>query len=88
MIKLTSEKIEKEACRVGHLEYEIMARFNNENIYDLDLKIDSIYYCVASYQIKQEKLILICPNIIIPATNILREFTDSCIKLYNKKDKK
>lgn len=88
MIKLTSERIEKEACRVGHLEYEIMARFNNENIYDLDLKIDNIYYCIASYQIKQEKLTLVCPNIIIPASDILREFIGSAIKDYAKKDKK
>lgn len=88
MIKLTPEQIQKEICKLGHLEYEIMQRFNNENIYDLDLKINNIYYCIGSYQIKQEKLTLICPNIITPSADILREFIDSAIKDYAKKDKK
>ncbi len=64
----------------GETMYRINKRDYNENLYDLFIQIENSCYRIASYNPKNERLIIPFPKLIIPNEQVLLKFIDIASK--------
>ena len=67
---LTKEMIDE----LPQLQYEWNKRVYSKDLYDLYLTVGNILYRVASYNVKQKRIILNIPEIWVPEKEVLEKF--------------
>ena len=73
---LTKELIKKEFEKAGTIQYDWSKSFTSNSSYDLFITIGNCGYRVASYSLKTKRVILICPEIHIPQSIVIKQFID------------
>ena len=67
---LTKEMIDE----LSQLQYNWSKRIYSKDLYDLFLTVRNIEYRVASYNVKQKRIILNMPEIWVPEKEVLEKF--------------
>ena len=73
---LTKEMVFLEFEKVGTIQYNWSKSFTSKSSYELFITIGNCDYCVASYSLKTERIILRCPKIHIPQASVLEKFIE------------